>query len=137
MAIALIYRVIIVVACFVSSSALAQQAVGLRTDILLASPAMAINDIDSSWQAPSTGDYAQARARVETYFTANAQWSFGVEKRWHYLLGFSEDTAQFYSRLENNAIYRYQSMRLLLVVFLLNTLYRYLLIGHFYLQGIF
>lgn len=104
MAIALIYRVIIVVACFVSSSALAQQAVGLRTDILLASPAMAINDIDSSWQAPSTGDYAQARARVETYFTANAQWSFGVEKRWHYLLGFSEDTAQFYSRLENNAI---------------------------------
>ena len=104
MAVALIYRFVIAVVCLISNSAWAEQTVGLRTDVLLASPAMAIDEIDSSWQNPSSGDYAQARARLETYFHLNSQWAFGLEKRWHYLLGFSEDTAQFYSRLENNAI---------------------------------
>ncbi|MFY0641213.1 MAG: hypothetical protein JXR16_09220 [Bermanella sp.] len=100
----MISRVLIAVICLISNSAWAEQIAGLRTDILLASPAMAIDDIDSSWQNPSPGDYAQARARLEAYFTINSRWTVGFEKRWHYLLNFSEDTAQFYSRLENNTI---------------------------------
>jgi hypothetical protein len=82
----------------------AEQAVGLRSHILLASPAMEISELDSSWQNPSSGSSAQARASIETYFKVNNRLELGIEKRWHYLLKFSEDTAEFYSRLENNAV---------------------------------
>ncbi|MFT5594821.1 MAG: hypothetical protein ACI8SR_003221 [Oceanicoccus sp.] len=105
MAVALRSCVFIVMACvLLSQNAWSQQAVGLRSSILLASPVMAIGDIDSSWQGPSSGNYAQARAVIESYFQVNQHWALGVERRWHYLLAFSEDTAQFYSRLENNNI---------------------------------
>lgn len=82
----------------------AEQTIGLRSDVLLASPAMEIEQLESSWQYPSRGEYAQARARLEIYTQLNSQLEIGIEQRWDYLLGFSEETAQFYSRLENNAI---------------------------------
>ncbi|NVK38638.1 MAG: hypothetical protein HWE18_11995 [Gammaproteobacteria bacterium] len=82
----------------------AQQRVGIEADILAASPAMAIDDIESSWENPSNGRYAQARGRLSTYLEMSAQFTLGVQRRWDYLLGFSQETAQFYSRLENNQI---------------------------------
>lgn len=78
--------------------------VGFRSDATLASPAMAIDALDSSWQNPNSGDYAQGRASWEFYTDFNGNVQLGVQQRWHHLLGFSAQTAQFYSRLENNQI---------------------------------
>lgn len=83
---------------------IADVSVGIRSEALLASPAMAIDELDSSWESPSEGDYAQGRASWEVYTQLNDNLQLGVHQRWHYLLAFSPQTAQFYSRLENNQI---------------------------------
>ena len=95
---------IVCLVCLPVQGAIAAVDIGFRSDALLASPAMEIEDLESSWENPSKGRYAQARVNIESYVQLDAQFQLGVEQRWHYLIGFSQETAQFYSRLENNAI---------------------------------
>lgn len=78
--------------------------VSIKTEMLLSSPAIELSDFNSSWAKPDNGRYAQARARIATQFTLGHYWSVGLQKRWDYLLGFNQETAQFYSGLENNHI---------------------------------
>lgn len=94
----------ICIICLCTHKAWAELTVGLRADVLLSSPAMELDKLESSWQSPSHGNYAQGRAVLETYVEISDRFELGVEERMHYILGFSEATAQFYSRLENNDI---------------------------------
>lgn len=90
--------------CLGSEGVYAEQTIGFRSEALLSSPAMEIDQLESSWASPDNGDYAQGRARLDVYVQLTPQLEVGVEQRWDYLLEFSPETAQFYSRLENNTI---------------------------------
>ena len=76
--------------------------VHLYSDISLASPAIAIEDFDSDWSDVDRGEFAQARARVGVAFSVNESWWVGAEERIDYLLHFTQATAQFNQKLENN-----------------------------------
>ena len=68
----------------------------------VASPAIAIEDLDSDWSTVGDGRYAQALGRTGLEINLNRQWLVGVESRFDYVLHFSEETAQFYKKLEDN-----------------------------------
>ena len=68
----------------------------------VASPAIAIKDLDSDWSTVGAGRYAQAQGRTGLEIDLNQQWQVGVESRLDYVLHFSEETAQFYKKLEDN-----------------------------------
>ena len=68
----------------------------------VASPAIAIEKLDSDWSTVGSGRYAQALGRSGLEITLSKSWLVGVESRFDYVLHFSEETAQFYKKLENN-----------------------------------
>ncbi len=97
-------RLIAIVLLLCAFSVRAQQHIGVASDIMGASPAMALDQLESSWANPAKGRYAQARARFNTYVSLSSSFTLGFQRRWDYLLSFSQETAQFYSRLESNQI---------------------------------
>jgi len=78
--------------------------VEFKSSAILSSPAMDLNQLGSSWANPQKGDYAQGRIRLETSFGLSKTIQLGFQKRFDYLLAFNEQTAQFYSALENNHV---------------------------------
>jgi len=68
------------------------------------SPAIAIEKFDSNWATASAGNYAQVKARAGLEVKLNPIWSVGLEQRLDYVLHFSEPTAQFYKKLENQGL---------------------------------
>ncbi len=71
---------------------------------LAVSPAIAVDKFDSNWSTAGLGRYAQAKTRTGIEYNVNSVWSIGAERRLDYLLHFSEQTAQFYKKLENNGL---------------------------------
>ena len=78
--------------------------VHLYSDMNLSSPAIAISDFDSDWSEIDSGEFAQARLRAGIEFSVNNSWLVGVEERIDYLLHFTQATAQFNQKLENNEL---------------------------------
>lgn len=62
---------------------------------------VSIDDFINAWQGSfKSGDYAFADGRLRTGVVLNG-WEVAVEKRWHYDLRFSPDTAKLYYNIEN------------------------------------
>ena len=76
----------------------------LYSDINLSSPAIAIGDFDSDWSEIDSGSFAQARLRAGIEFSVTNNWLVGVEERIDYLLHFTQATAKFNQKLENNEL---------------------------------
>ncbi len=74
------------------------------SNAVVVSPVIAVDKLDSNWATAGLGTYAQAKARAGIEYHINNTWSFGAEKRLDYLLHFSEQTAQFYKKLENTGL---------------------------------
>ncbi len=76
----------------------------IYSSAIAVSPVIAVDKLDSNWATAGRGTYAQAKARAGIEYHINNTWSFGAEKRLDYLLHFSEQTAQFYKKLENTGL---------------------------------
>ncbi len=62
---------------------------------------VSIDDFINTWQGSlKSGDYAFADGRLRTGVVVDG-WEVAVEKRWHYDLRFTPDTAQLYYNIEN------------------------------------
>lgn len=73
----------------------------VETLLHASSAPIAINELINDWQGSyKSGDYAFADARLRTGVVLNG-WEVAVEKRWHYDLRFSPDTAQLYYNIEH------------------------------------
>lgn len=77
---------------------------GFSLDLNVASPAVEISKLQEEWQVDHSGKYAYGQGRLDSWFEVNPSLRVGISKRADYLIEFSEDTAQFYSRLEQNQI---------------------------------
>ncbi len=86
------------------SQAGAQPQVHVYSSALATSPAIAIGKFDSNWASVGAGNYAQVKARAGLELKLNPSWSIGLEQRLDYVLHFSEPTAQFYKKLENQGL---------------------------------
>lgn len=75
----------------------------VETLLHASSAPVSINEFLNDWQGSfKKGDYAFADGRLRTGVNYQS-WEVAVEKRWHYDLRFSPDTAQLYYNIENKA----------------------------------
>lgn len=73
----------------------------METLLHASSAPIAINEFINDWQGSlKKGDYAFADGRLRTGVVVDG-WEVAVEKRWHYDLRFSPDTAQLYYNIEH------------------------------------
>jgi len=99
-------RTLCVFLCVMSLPSLAgaQAQLHVYSRALATSPAIAIEKFDSNWASAGAGNHAQVKARAGIELKLNPSWSVGLEQRLDYVLHFSEPTAQFYKKLENQGL---------------------------------
>ncbi len=89
---------------FLTQQSLAAQSsqVFVEAQVQASSAPVSIDDFINDWEGSltSSGDYAFADGRLRTGIALKG-WEMAVEKRWHYDLRFSPDTAKLYYNIEN------------------------------------
>lgn len=70
----------------------------------LSSPVLDIGDVDGDWSTVDSGRMIQGSIKIGSALQFSSQWKLNVEQRADYIVHFSEDTARFYSALEDNQI---------------------------------
>ncbi len=103
-----------VIGCSVAQAAEFQSAkdkagaLHVYSNIVLASPVISIEKIESDWANIHSARYIQAKARLGSQFYlkhgSKQVVSFGIESRFDYLLHFDPQSAYFYQKLENQNI---------------------------------
>src|SRR5690554_7852351 len=74
----------------------------VEAQVQASSAPVSIDDFINDWEGSltSSGDYAFADGRLRTGIALKG-WEMAVEKRWHYDLRFSPDTAKLYYNIEH------------------------------------
>lgn len=99
----IVIRFLFVILFLFSIKSQAEQ-LGFSLVTTVASPAVELSKLRDDWVVSGTGTYAYAKGRLDSWFEVNSRWRIGITKRADYLFEFSPETAQFYSRLEQNTI---------------------------------
>ncbi|EAT10799.1 hypothetical protein HF888_08475 [Bermanella marisrubri] len=97
------YLVFFFVVSLIAPSVFAER-ISAYAKMRLASPVLDIGDVDGDWSLVDDGRMIQGGARIGSAWHFSSLWTLSVEQRADYIVHFSEETAQFYSALENNQI---------------------------------
>lgn len=95
------YSVLLFLFAFNASQA---QQLGFSLEAKLSSPAVEFSKLTQDWVVDHDGTHSYAMGRLDSWFEVNDRWRVGFVKRADYLLEYSKETAEFYTRLEDNEL---------------------------------